>query len=203
MGGRGASGGVSEPVNRRQREYEDSIRNSDIEHGAYFDREGNMLLQGTGNADEITFDPYEMNHQVEQRVWADEIVNFTHNHPENTIFSPEDIEAFERLENHSVRAVLPNGTNYTLIREQPRSSHEWIIDLKTGESRQSYEAKTIAEHYRKAYDKVYDPGYKQVRTLSGEARKEAQRELDAKVAASMEKWLRKNAAKYGYRFEMR
>jgi hypothetical protein len=204
MGSVGSSNTSTFTVPQGQRDWEDKYRNSDVEHGAYFDKDGNVLVEATGNADEINFDPSEVNHNVEQRVWNDEEVNFTHNHPENTIFSPADVEAFEAMENHSERAVLPNGTSYTLIREQARTSNTWVYNETTKEFELTFEPKHIAGDYRKEYSKVWDPGWAHVKatTKAGTPeRKQAEAELDKRVASHMENWLNKNAKSYGYRFE--
>lgn len=194
-------------VSKKQQEWEDSIRNSHKERGGFFDKDGNLLMQVEGDEDAITFggdDDWDtsvkFNHEVEQRIWKDEEINFTHNHPENTIFSPEDIEGFEELENHSERAVLPNGTTYTIIREQPRTSNEHIYDDKTGEWHRKFEPKKIAPAYREAYSEIYDEEYKKLPWKGDPNRKQLEAALDKKVAQEMEKWLKQNAHRYGYRF---
>lgn len=187
-----------------QREWEERYRGDTVEHGAYFDKDGNILIEGTGNNDEISFDGSELNHNVEQRVWNDEEVNFTHNHTYNTIFSPEDVEAFEVMENHSMTAVLPNGINYTLVREQPRTSNEWRYNEATQDYERTFEPTKIADDYRSEYSKVWDKGWQTVKdtTKYGSAeREQATARLDAQVSKHMESWLKKNAKSYGYRFE--
>ena len=191
-------------VARGQVDYESRIRNSDIEYGAYFDANGNILAEGRGNRDEISFDAVEINHNVEQRVWRNEEVNFTHNHPENTIFSTNDIEAFEDMENHSIRAVLPNGKSYTLIREQPRTSREWVFNPRSGEYERTFEPKKIAPAYDREYSKIYDNQYRQIRrdvALTPQQRQAAITKLDSDVTKHMSEWLRKNARRYGYSYE--
>lgn len=201
-------------VTSQQKDWENGIRNDDKEHLAYFDKDGNKLFETEGTKDDVSFGTnYEdsddwdkvvqFNHEVEQRVWQDQEINGTHNHPENTIFSPEDIEGFEALENHSMRAVLPNGTNYTLIREQPRTSNEHIYDEATGEFHRKFEPKHITEAYREAYLAVYENDYRKMRNETSPfspERQQAEVTLDKKVAREMEKWLKANASKYGYRF---
>ena len=197
-------------VSKKQLEYEEKIRKSDKEHGGFFDKDGNLLMDVTGDAEKIEFggmddwdNQIKFNHEIEQRVWRGEEVNFTHNHPENTIFSPEDIEGFESLESHSERAVLVNGTTYTIIREQPRTSNELVWDDKAGEFKRTFEPKKIAPAYYEAYSAIYDPGYKKYKEETGwgtPERQQAIEALDRKVAEEMEKWLTQNAPKYGYRF---
>lgn len=196
-------------VSDKQLKYEETIRDKKQEQGAYLDKDGNVLMEVQGDEDQIAYGgendwdtSVQFNHEVEQRVWKNEEVNFTHNHPEDTIFSPEDIESFEALENHSLSAVLPNGTTYRIIREQPRTSNEWVINEKTGELERKFEPKKIAEAYYEAYSEVYDEGYKKLPWKGDPDRKRLEAELDRKVADAMEDWLNKNAKQYGYRFEI-
>ena len=191
-------------VHQKQLSYESKIRNNSNETGAFIDAEGNIVLESLGNSQEVTFDPYEMNHKVEQAIWDNKELHFTHNHPENTIFSPEDVYNFEQLENKSLSAILPNGINYRLFREQDITSNEWIIDTKSGEMVRRFEPRKIAETYDKEYSKLYDEEYDNIRATTKfgtPERKAAEQALDKKVAEEMEKWLHKNAKEYGYRFE--
>ena len=198
-------------ISDNQREWEDSIRDGKVEKCGFFDKDGNLLMEVEGNEDAISFggendwdNSIKFNREVEQRIWRDEEINSTHNHPENTIFSPEDIEGFEELENHSERAVLPNGINYTIIREQPRTSNEWEYNESTGELERKFEPKKIGPAYREAYSKIYNnEALVEIRRKTEYGSPERQKmveELDKKVATEMEKWLTKNAKSYGYRF---
>ena len=187
MGSIGTLATSSYKLSTSQLDYELSIRSGNTEKGAYFDDSGNILLQSSGNADFVEFnDMAQFNHQVEQRVWNNENIHFVHNHPFNTIFSPEDIQNFEYVENKSVSAVLPNGTTYRLIREQPITSTRYVE--RDGELVRQFEPKKIAGEYDKAYTKIWDKKYSSV-----EAR-------DKAIAGGMSNWLRQNAKKYGYRF---
>lgn len=187
MGSIGTLVTSSYKTSQGQIEYEQSIRTGNKEQGAYFNANGDILLQSTGNQDYVEFDNMPMfNKEVEQRVWNNEDIHFVHNHPFNTIFSPEDIRNFEEVENKSVSAVLPNGTTYRLIREQPITSSNYII--KNGELVREFEPKKIAAEYDKAYTKIWDKKHKSVAAR------------DKEIATSMSKWLKQNAKKYGYRF---
>lgn len=189
-------------VSEGQKEYEEKIRSKRTETGAFFDKDGNVLMESDGDAEKVEFQHSpEFNHNVEQRIWNDEEVHFTHNHPDNTIFSPEDMDVMEDLEYSSMRAVLPNGTSYTIIRDQPRSTGEIVIDMKTGESYEKNPPKRIAKSYAEEYDKVWDKAYDDIiANYRADARKLKLAELDQQTAEHMRKWLEKNAEKYGYRF---
>lgn len=205
MGGRGGSSGFGWSPSANQSAFEADIRNSTSERGAYFDSQGNLLLQGEGNRDEITYDSAEVNRNVEQRIWQGEQVDYVHNHPDNTIFSPEDLETFEYMENRSMRAVLPNGKSYTLIRNQPRTSNVVIIDTKTGMSRREFEPKKIYSPYNKAYTAALAEGNKlvheAVRSRGNIPYREQENIRWGHVTTKMEQWLRKNARRYGYIFK--
>jgi hypothetical protein len=211
-------------VSQGQLDYESKIRSGDKESHGYFDANGNMLMEIQGDSQKVGLGNYEddydnyakFNHEIEQRVWNDVEVHDVHNHPEDTIFSPEDVEAFEALENKSMSIVLKNGTNYRLIREQPRSSNEYVLDMKTGELKQTFEPKKIAPAYFEEYSRIFDKGWKNIKktyplafklfsrdpdaSRQYQERKKAEIALDKKVAVAMEKWLKENASKYGYKF---
>lgn len=200
-------------VSKAQRDYEEKIRHSKTEKGAYFDKDGNLLMEGEGDDQQVSFgglgdDDWDrtikFNREIEQRIWRDEEVHFTHNHPENTIFSPEDVETFETLEAASESAVLPDGTTYRLIREQPRTSNVWIQNKQTGELEREFEPKKIAPAYDEAYSALFVDAFNEIRSKyawGSPDRKKAEAALDRKVATEMERWLRKNAQSFGYRFE--
>lgn len=198
-------------MHKKQVDYEERIRNSKTEKGAYFDKDGNVVLEASGNAEFVEFeDKPEFNHKVEQAVWNGAELHFTHNHPENTIFSPEDVEELIQVENKSLSAVLINGTTYRLIREQPISENVMIDwDYKNDKPiykkdyTSEFNPKDLAPAYRAEYDKLYDNDYKKMRatTIYGSPeRKKATEALDAKVSEGMEKWLKKNASRYGFTF---
>lgn len=168
-----------------QREFEERWRNAKIEHGAYLDGEGNILLEATGTSDYVDFDYHEVNHKVEQRIWNDEEVNFTHNHPINTVFSPDDIDIFEQEESHSTSAVCPNGMTYRLIRNQPRTSHVWV------DGHYTFEPKKIAGDYDAEYRRFLSLSDRSTHTDSW---------YEHELTPHMASWLRQNASSYGYIF---
>lgn len=208
-------------ISQKQRDWELDATNrtaqDDLEHGAYFDKDGNILFDDFRNdrfgdleipSLENDWDTHvKFNHEVEKRIWNDEEVNFTHTHNLNSIFSPEDIESFENIENHSIRAILPNKTTYTLIREQPRTSNAWILDTKTGDFKREFEPLKIAPHYTEYYEKLYMPEYNETVNLYKEGKinwTERNKRIDAlaeRITPQLENWLSKNASKYGYSFK--
>lgn len=194
------TGSTSFTPSEKQIMYEEKIRHESIEKAVYFDAEGNALLTATGNREEVEFDPYEFNHKVEQAVWDGEQVDFTHNHPLNEIFSPEDVENLESLENHSCSAVCDNGITYRLIRNQGQSG-ELVWDEETKDFKEKNDIKYIAEDYRKEYVSLLDNEPKREDYDSRKEWKEAQDEFYVnEVTPHMEKWLEENAEDHGYIF---
>lgn len=198
-------------VSTKQQEWEEKYRHSENEHIAFFDADGNVLYEDEGSAEEVMLKGdagdwdkrISLNRNVEQRIWNDEEINSSHNHPLNAIFSPDDIESYEDMEFHCMSITLPNGTTYRLIRRQPRTSNTWRMNEKTGEYEREFEPKKISPAYGEAYDAEFDPGWQKLRqeTMWGTPeRQKAIEELDKKVRKTMEKWLVQNAANYGYEF---
>ena len=184
----------------KQIAYEEKIRSDSIERATYFDGNGNALLSAKGDAQAVGFDPYEFNHKVEQVVWDGEQVDFTHNHPFNEIFSPEDVENLETLENHSCSAVCANGNTYRLVRNQAQSGN-LVYDEELGDFRESEDIRYIAEDYRTVYLSFLDKEPKRDDYSSYKEYKKAADEFYEKdLTPKMEKWLEENAEKKGYIF---
>ncbi|MEK4074947.1 MULTISPECIES: WXG100 family type VII secretion target [Paenibacillus] len=88
--------------------FEDQIRNKPLEHGQFFDKNGNLIgetVVGTEKSINIS------NHKD---VAKDTV--FTHNHPTNGPFSLEDIATAIDFNMAEIRAVSPNGTNLSMKR---------------------------------------------------------------------------------------
>lgn len=184
----------------KQLAYEEAIRNESIEKGTYFDADGNVLLTSEGDSAEVSFDPIEFNHKVEQAVWDGVQVDFTHNHPFNEIFSPEDVRNLENLENHSASAVCANGTTYRLVRDQEQSG-ALVWDESIGDFRDEVEILKIADDYQEAYVALLDNEPKRIDFDSYKDYKKAQDEFYVNVVTpQMEEWLKENAEKKGYIF---
>jgi len=203
-----------------QKRIENSIRDDDKETIYWMDENGNTLVKATGDKDHVDYidDDAEFNHKVEQLIWNGGTVHVTHNHPEATIFSPEDIDAMVSLENKSEAAVLPKGSEFSafrLVRQQPISSNTYIMNSLTGELEKEqywtskYEPTEFTNAYSKAYDKVYTPiesqwnkldkDYKYGKIDKATYQKEIQPLLKT-LNSNMIKWLDKNAKDYGFQF---
>ncbi|MCG7384376.1 WXG100 family type VII secretion target [Paenibacillus sp. ACRRY] len=88
--------------------FEDQIRNEPLEHGQFFDQNGNLIgetIVGTEKSINLS------NHKE----LAKDTV-FTHNHPTNGPFSLEDIATAMDFNMEEIRAVLPNGANLSMKR---------------------------------------------------------------------------------------
>ncbi|WP_340015847.1 WXG100 family type VII secretion target [Paenibacillus sp. FSL K6-1318] len=88
--------------------FEDQIRNKPLEHGQFFDKNGNLIgetVVGTEKSINIS------NHKDTAKDTV-----FTHNHPTNGPFSLEDIATAIDFNMAEIRAVSPNGTNLSMKR---------------------------------------------------------------------------------------
>jgi len=214
-------------VPKKQKELEDRIREDDREHLCYLDADGNEIIHEVGGVNEVDFDPSldddnVFNREVERAVWDGKDIHTTHNHLQKSIFSPDDVESFVALENKSVSATIPSKygmSAYRLIREQPvsqgtdeRGVEHFRLD-GTSYFEKDYTSelspKAFARAYDKAYTEVWEPMGDEMTSLIRQFRyKKISREeyekrvapMDAKIASVMEKWLKQNAHRYGYRF---
>lgn len=213
-GGRGGKYSYNGTMPKKQLDIENTIRGQLRETGYFLDENGNVILKSNGDEEEVNFD-YEdntFNRLVERAVWDDKTVHMTHNHPEDTIFSPEDVEAFVSLGNKSESAVTPVRT-FRLIREQPRNDNSYELVGEELVPRKYWSSKYSPEQFTEAYDtkytQVYTPMYEQVDKLTRdykygridhEAYVKQIKPYDDKLNKEMIKWLKKNAKDYGFRF---
>lgn len=90
---------VSTPARTAAVKFEEGIRRDDHETGAFFGKDGALLMMRSGSPNQITY--------TEQELGGMRGAVFTHNHPNGMSFSVDDITsgAFARLA--EVRAVTP------------------------------------------------------------------------------------------------
>lgn len=211
------SGGMN--VTDNQRRVENAIRDDDNETVYWLDKDGNKIIKAIGDHDHVEVDDEsEFNHKIEQPIWHGEEIHTTHNHPESTIFSPEDVDSLVELENKSLSAVLPKGSEFSafrLVREQPITDNTLTYNPDTHEFDKAkywtskYEPKMLQIAYYNAYADVYDPmesdiskiekDYKYGKTTKAEYMQKIKPYND-KINKSMIKWLDKNAKDYGFTF---
>lgn len=91
---------ISTPRKTAVVEYEDGIRDKDVEHGAFFgDGENSLILDGKGDTNMLAFDltQNQLNNLKDS--------TFTHNHPKGGTFSVDDIVSACDMELREIRAV--------------------------------------------------------------------------------------------------
>ena len=85
MGGRGSAGGFGGSLSNVLANYENKIRNDSTETAVVLDAKGKVLIdKSDGNKNQVTIDPADV------PKLRDSI--FTHNHPNGSAFSREDLE---------------------------------------------------------------------------------------------------------------
>ena len=96
-------------------DFEKGIMNEDIEHGQFFNKEGDLIGETiVGNRNSIDVSSY-------QDIARDSI--FTHNHPAGRQFSLEDIQTAAGFDMAEIRAITPDGKVYSMI----RGSEGWKV----------------------------------------------------------------------------
>ena len=214
------SGKHDKRIPQAQRKIEDSIHNDEKETTFYLDANGKELIKVEGDEFSAQYEDTDnaFNRLVEQAIWDGKDIHVTHNHPAGTIFSPEDIDNLCDNEYKTLSAVLPDGYGikaYRLIREQPVSNDQYVIDIKTGTEtlRQNhtskYPPKYLQVDYYNHYAEVWDGmeatvtqienDYKYKKITRAEYLKKV-RPYDKKLNETMSHWLKQNAADYGFTF---
>lgn len=111
---------ISTPARAKAVEIESGIRTNKLETGAFIDRNGNVLLQRSGEADRVTFSGSEMNLMKGS--------TFTHNHPGNSTFSGQDVALASEIGLAELRAVGPT-LRYTMSADKGWPSSDMLDKL--------------------------------------------------------------------------
>jgi SPP1 gp7 family putative phage head morphogenesis protein len=163
------------------------IRAKPIEHAAIFGANGEQVFRGTGAKDSVTF-PASTLRTVYER--GDCVV--THNHPEGSPLSPQDVAFAVTNNTREVRAVRADGSAF-------------VVTRPAGGWGNSHSPKQIVRSLSRAYSKALD----QARARGMEARasgatnKETEavvrRVLDDTVQAEFNRW----SSAQGYNWRVR
>lgn len=170
------------------RREEDSLRSGQVEKAIILDKDGNILFtESQGDESEVRF-------TKEQCVKMKD-ANLTHNHPNGTTFSVEDLRLLIHARLASIR-VVTNDAEYELQRL----------------GKPSPKRKRFAEEYNlfqqkvdEAADKEWDTVLQQYfdgKITQEECEKQGRRAFE-KINLEYSNWLRKNAKRYGYRYSTR
>ena len=102
---------------------EDAIRNDSLETGVFIGADGKELLRRTGLPHRVSFSEAE---------WVGMAGStFTHNHPGNASFSPDDYEQALFAGLHELRAVTPQFRRVLVLTDKVPSAQcpvrRWLV----------------------------------------------------------------------------
>ena len=180
MGGRGASFGSAEyKIRETLKNEENKIRNLPVEHASVIGKDGTVIFTKSENkADEVNFTTKEAS------MFKDNV--FTHNHPNGSLFSSDDINLAFVTALKEMRACHANGY-YSLERQFNVGAN---VPQKYFNFSSDYE-QAIANYKTNVTDKEW--------ASSKQTSADADR-LNKKVHDFMADWLKKNAMSYGWKF---
>ncbi|MFJ3486584.1 hypothetical protein ACIPL1_24745 [Pseudomonas sp. NPDC090202] len=136
---------VSTPARAKAVEIESGIRLNSFETGAFIDKNGNVLLQRSGEADKVAFPVSEFS-RLKDSV-------FTHNHPGNRTFSRADVNLAAEIGVAELRAVGPT-LRYIMTADKGWPSSDIITSL-TAEAEEDAVAKAIGMFSRGEIERDY------------------------------------------------
>lgn len=135
---------------------------------------GKVLFSKSGDRFGVSFN------SSEQREIARTVL--THNHPDNSIFSPMDVAMAYHVK--TIRATNPDGTVYELG------------NMKRRDAVMAYNA-----HYTTARSASFDKLGIDAKTRDKDLTDFQRADSFSYIAGSCHKWLTDNASKYGYQYE--
>lgn len=171
----------AEELPRKTKEAIKSIENKTnsltYETGAIISKEGRILQQirGTENAVNVS----------DEKLLKDAV--FTHNHPQGSCFSNQDIESFLITGLYQLRATTPSGKTYVLTKTK------------------DYVKPSLAYDYKKAVSDFRGEGAKRIQELVDEYSKCGYSLNNAIYRAQSdyrEEWLTRHAEEYNVKFEV-
>jgi hypothetical protein len=173
--GSAPAGGKKEAVAGTIRDVEKANKDLDHEVATIVNPDtGKVLFSKSGDRFGVSFNSSE---QIEI---ARTIL--THNHPDNSIFSPMDVAMSYHLK--SIRATNPDGTVYELGNMKRRDA---IAAYNT--------------HYRAARSDAFDKLGIDAKTRDRDLTDSQRADSFSYISDSCHKWLSDNASKYGYQYE--
>lgn len=180
MGGRGASFGSAErKIRETLKNEENRIRNLPVEHASVIGKDGSVIFKKTENkAGEVNFTTKEAS------LFKDNV--FTHNHPNGSLFSGDDLNLAVVTYLKEIRACHASGY-YALTRQFDLNAS---IPPNYFNFSKDYE-QAIANYKTNVTDKEW--------ASSKQTSADADR-LNKKVHDFMADWLKKNAPSYGWKY---
>jgi len=118
----------SEGLKKSLNDVESMIKDYEEEEGAVFDKDGKIIKALRGNSDAISISDEDLK-KFEGAV-------LTHNHPNNTVFSGDDLfTGFGKANLSEIRVVNPSGTVYSLKKTENANAGKLRADYDTTDKR--------------------------------------------------------------------
>ncbi len=179
MGGRGSASGLSGTLRNRLAAYENRIRSDQVETAVVFDAKGNVLIdKSDGNENQVAFDSSDLP-QLHDAI-------LTHNHPNGSTFSDDDLNLAYTCGVRILRACHENGF-YQIERQ-----------FKIGED-VPYHYEDFGYDYDRAVAQYQATTVDQVWFSSAQTYEDAER-CNTMLNDYRRDWLRQNAARYGWKY---
>ena len=154
---------------------ENKIKSLKHEVGTIIDKNGNVLQSVDGSNNQV---------EVDKSLLKDAV--FTHNHPNGSCFSYDDIQGFLDGEVYQLRATTDKGKTYVLTRTKdlvdPSLAYNYKKACGLGGEGQN--------RIQKLFEEYIDSGYSQARAHF------------LAISDYREEWLTKNGKQYNVKFEV-
>ena len=165
---------------------EDKIRNQKFESAALIDKDGNQIFFKDGAKSQVQF----TNEEVAKMKGA----TLTHNHPQGSMFSKEDIGIMVGADLQEIRATTSSGKTFSLSRGEGYTDDSGVAFYNE-----------YAKQFNKAVEKAQidldAPGFQQKISAGEITVDEANREMNKHITETMTEWASKHAGDYNLRFE--
>ena len=157
---------------------EDRIRNQSFESAILLSTSGDVLFDKDGEKDKVVFSEDDCAKMVG--------ATLTHNHPGSSVFSFQDLQVLDKNGLKEIRAVCKNGKLFSLTR---------IGNNDTSECNFTYAYYQECQRIRKEEADVFWANSKQDEVAAMTA--------NTMLDDAKRKWLKENAASYGYKYSER
>ncbi|MBR2880904.1 MAG: hypothetical protein IKB96_00895 [Prevotella sp.] len=162
---------------------ENAIRNKKTEVLVVFDKDGNEVFRKEGTGNKVTLNDEERAKMLNAIV--------THNHPNNSRLSDEDISTFVRLKMNEIRVITPDGLTCSLKKNEGERQRGKDLFTDYFKLTSTHENEMSDFLVKRAERDGFDPMDEKVWT--DDYYEKLRREFSAN-------WLSDNANKYGYTY---
>lgn len=165
---------------------ESKIYNDSVETAVLLDSKGNIIFTESGGETSAVYFTAEQTAKMKG-------ANLTHNHPQGSTFSPEDVAVMTAHGLNSIRATGKERTyQLSVIKGSPQNK-EFANDYQKARS----ENKKVTGRLYKECEKQYHSGH-----ISYADFQSRMPELNRMVNHLNNEWLKKNSHKYGYEYSV-